>query len=344
MRQFFPTEDKNSIEIAWPFGELCSPNNMKRQILSFLTLAVIASSARAQNGKPATPPMTAMPAAAPATDFTKIFKNDQDKVGYAVGMYAAAIKDRLVSQGIEFDTNMMIKGFTDMVNSNTMMITQEQKMEVLKDLDRQMRAKMDEKRKAQAEENRLKGEKNKADGTAFLEKNKALPGVVTLPDGLQYKIITEGNGPIPKGTDNVSVNYRGTLIDGTEFDSSYKRNQPYAFKVEGSVIKGWTEALELMKTGSKFEIYVPSELAYGQNGRPPVIAPNAVLVFEMELLSTTPDANAGAGAAVHMPSAPAAPLTSDIIKVPSAEEIKKGAKIETIKAEDVDKERAKTNQ
>ncbi|HEX3798881.1 MAG TPA: FKBP-type peptidyl-prolyl cis-trans isomerase [Verrucomicrobiae bacterium] len=315
---------------------------MKRHIISFLTLALIAAPAVAQNGKPASPgpiPPTAM-TMPPATDFSKIFKDDKEKVGYAVGMYAAAIKDRLTAQGIEFDTNMMIKGFTDLVTTSNTMITQEQKMEVLRDLDRQMRAKMEEKRKMQAEENRIKGEKNKAEGTAFLEKNKTLPGVVTLPDGLQYKVLKEGTGEIPKGSDEVSVNYRGSLIDGTEFDSSYKRNQPFNTKVEGGIIKGWTEALELMKTGSKWEIYVPSELAYGPSGRPPTILPNAVLVFEIELLSTTPQP---ASAAIH-PTAPSAPLTSDIIKVPSAEEIKKGAKIETIKAEDLDKERAKTNQ
>jgi FKBP-type peptidyl-prolyl cis-trans isomerase FklB len=314
---------------------------MKRPLLSLLTIALVACTASAQDAKPAaapTPTPLPMPTQPPATDFSKIFKNDKEKIGYAIGMYAASIKDRLKSQDIEYDTDMLIKGFTDSVTTGTTTITQEQKMEVLKDLDKQIRTKMQEKQKQQAEENRIKGEKNKADGAAFLDKNKAQAGVTTLPDGLQYKVITEGTGAIPKGQDEVSVNYRGTLIDGTEFDSSYKRNQPFSTKVEGGIIKGWTEALELTKTGSKWQIFVPSDLAYGPTGRSG-IPPNAVLIFEMELLSTKEGT-----AAAEVPHAPAAPLTSDIIRVPSAEEIKKGAKIETIKAEDVDKERAKTNQ
>ena len=255
-------------------------------------MALVACTASAQDAKPAaaptpmpTPTPMPMPAQPPATDFSKIFKDDKEKIGYAIGMYAASIKDRLKSQDIEYDTDMLIKGFTDSVTTGTTTITQEQKMEVLKDLDKQIRTKMQEKQKQQAEENRIKGEKNKADGAAFLDKNKAQAGVITLPDGLQYKIITEGTGAIPKGQDEVSVNYRGTLLDGTEFDSSYKRNQPFSTKVEGGIIKGWTEALELMKTGSKWQIFVPSDLAYGPAGRSG-IPPNAVLIFEIELLST----------------------------------------------------------
>lgn len=144
---------------------------------------------------------------------------------------------------------------------------------------------------------------------------------------------------MPTASDEVSVNYRGTLIDGTEFDSSTKRGRPLTTKVVGNIIKGWTEALQLMKTGSKWQIFVPTELAYGANPPTPTIPPNAVLIFDLELLSAHP---APAPAAHGSP--PGAPLTSDIIKVPSAEEIKKGAKIETIKAEDLEKEKAKTNQ
>jgi FKBP-type peptidyl-prolyl cis-trans isomerase FklB len=168
--------------------------------------------------------------------------------------------------------------------------------------------------------------KNKTEGDAFLAANKNQPGVQTLPDGLQYLVITNGTGEIPTAGDTVTVNYRGTLIDGTEFDSSYKRGQPATFPV-GGVIRGWTEALQKMNAGSKWKLFVPSDLAYGPQGRPG-IAPNAVLIFEVELL------------AVQHPTPPSAansPLTSDIIKVPSAEEMKKGAQIETIKAEDVPK-------
>jgi FKBP-type peptidyl-prolyl cis-trans isomerase len=143
-----------------------------------------------------------------------------------------------------------------------------------------------------------------------------------LPDGLQYKVITNGAGATPVPNDLVTVNYRGTFIDGKEFDSSAKSGHPAQFAI-GSVIHGWTEALLQMKAGSKWQLFVPSELAYGERGRPN-IPPNSVLIFEIELISSeTPP--------------PPAPLTSDIIKVPSQEEMKKGAKIEVIKPEDAAK-------
>ena len=126
-------------------------------------------------------------------------------------------------------------------------------------------------------------DKNAAAGAAFLQANKTKSGVMTLPDGLQYKIIKEGNGPKPTATDVVTVNYAGKLIDGTEFDSSYKRGEPAKFPVN-AVIQGWTEALQLMKVGSTWELYIPADLAYGVNGAPPVIGPNETLIFTVELL------------------------------------------------------------
>jgi FKBP-type peptidyl-prolyl cis-trans isomerase FklB len=127
-------------------------------------------------------------------------------------------------------------------------------------------------------------EKNKTAGEAFLAANRTQPGVITLPDGLQYKVIKEGAGPTPTAQDTVTVNYTGTLIDGTEFDSSYKRGEPATFPVSG-VIAGWTEALQLMKVGSTWMLYVPAPLAYGPAGAPPVIGPNQTLVFKVELLA-----------------------------------------------------------
>src|SRR5262249_48515331 len=125
-------------------------------------------------------------------------------------------------------------------------------------------------------------------GEAFLAANKSKPGVVTLPSGLEYKIVKEGTGPKPKATDTVSCNYRGTLVNGTEFDSSYKRNEPAEFPV-GRVIKGWTEALQLMPVGSKWELYIPANLAYGEHGPPGSgIGPNETLIFEVELLGIKP--------------------------------------------------------
>lgn len=126
--------------------------------------------------------------------------------------------------------------------------------------------------------------KNLAAGNVFLSVNKAKPGVVTLADGLQYKIITPGNGPKPTAQDTVTVNYEGRLIDGTEFDSSYKRGEPATFPLRG-VIPGWTEVLQLMPTGSTWEVYIPSALAYGEQGIPPIIGPNQTLIFKINLIS-----------------------------------------------------------
>ena len=145
-----------------------------------------------------------------------------------------------------------------------------------------MRQKQEEKRQALAES-------NKKDGAAFLAANATKEGVVTLPSGLQYKILVAGTGPKPTATDSVVCNYRGTLLDNTEFDSSYKRGQPVTFRV-GGVIKGWTEALQLMPVGSKWQLFIPPDLAYGERGQGP-IGPNATLIFEVELLSIQPKAH-----------------------------------------------------
>jgi FKBP-type peptidyl-prolyl cis-trans isomerase FklB len=127
-------------------------------------------------------------------------------------------------------------------------------------------------------------DKNKLAGEAFLAANKEKKGVVTLLDGLQYKVIAEGKGSKPSGKDTVTVHYTGALINGTEFDSSYKRGQPSTFPVEG-VIPGWTEALKLMRAGSTWELYIPAKLAYGEQGMPPVIGPNEVLIFKVNLIA-----------------------------------------------------------
>lgn len=306
---------------------------MKRQISTLLLTVGVLCAANAQDQNSTPPPQ-------PKTDFSKIFKNDTEKTSYAIGMsWAGGLKARLKSQDLPFDPDAMIKGFSDTMSSGTPLITDEQVKEILNELNKQIRAKMDEKRKQQAEEMRVKGEKNKSEGAAFLDANKSQPGVVTLPSGLQYKVLVEGGGASPKSSDSVTVNYRGTLIDGTEFDSSAKRG-PFTTKVSGGIIKGWTEALQLMKPGAKWQLFIPPDLAYGSNPAGPLIAPNATLIFEIELLSIQTASATPAG--VNHTSG--TPLTSDIIKVPSAEEIKKGAKIETIKAEDIDKAKANTNQ
>lgn len=317
---------------------------MKRKALSFLAIGLLAgvASAPAQTAnRPNVPPPNFTPPPPPATnhtDFSKIFSNDKEKISYAIGMsWGAGLKGRLKKDDVDIDMDAFTKGFVDNLGNGPSKITEAQEREILTAFSAEMRVKQDAKRKQAMEENRIKGEKNKTDGEAFLAKNKTAPGVVTLPDGLEYKILVEGKGDSPKATDEVTVNYRGKLIDGTEFDSSYKRNQPFTTRVQGGIIKGWTEALQLMKPGAKWELYIPANLAYGDRPAGPLIGPDSTLIFEIELLSAKP-ASPGPTAM----RAANAPLTSDIIKVPSAEEMKKGAKIETIKAEDVDK--AKANQ
>ncbi len=151
-------------------------------------------------------------------------------------------------------------------------------------------------RQQQQAKAKQEGEANKKAGEAFLAANKSKDGVVTLPDGLQYKILTPGTGPKPAATDSVVCNYRGTLVNGTEFDSSYKRGQPVTFPVNG-VIKGWQEALPLMPVGSKWQLFVPSELAYGDHAMSPELGANSTLIFEVELLSIKDKAAANTPAA-----------------------------------------------
>jgi FKBP-type peptidyl-prolyl cis-trans isomerase FklB len=287
-------------------------------LLAVLGLGLMAGTGQAQDPtKPASPP-------AEKTDFSKIFKNDAEKISYAIGMNAGnSIKNSLKGVDVDVDVDALAKGIKEAASGGQTLITEEQDREILMTFQGEMRSKQMEKRKEL-------GEKNKKEGEEFLAKNKSEAGVTTLPSGLQYKILTEGKGEMAKATDEVTVNYRGTLIDGTEFDSSYKRGKPATFRVTG-VIKGWTEALQLMKTGSKWKLFIPSDLAYGERGSGANIGPNAVLIFEVELVSIQ-STQAGLPTITNP-----TPLTSDIIKVPSAEELKKGAKIETIKPEDIDK-------
>jgi len=246
------------------------------------------------------------------------FKDAREKNSYSVG---ANWGNSLKKQEVDVDLEVLIRGLREAFVGQSA-LSDEQIRESMMALNKEIRAKQEEKRKQQ-------GEKNKQEGEKFLAENKTKPGVVALPSGLQYKVLTDGSGDSPKPGDVVTVNYRGTLIDGTEFDSSYKRGQPATFSVTG-VIKGWTEALEQMKPGAKWQLFIPSDLAYGERGSGPTIGPNATLQFEVELVSSKPAAPAPA-------AAPAQPVTSDIIKVPSKEELEKGAKIEVIKAADLEK-------
>ena len=199
-------------------------------------------------------------------------KDQKDKVSYAIGMQ---IGFNLARQKVDVNPDIMVAGIKDSL-ANKPQLTPDQVKEVMAQFEKDMEQKQKE-----------LGEKNKTAGTKFLEENKTKPGVKTTASGLEYKVEKEGTGPQPKPTDMVTVNYRGTLIDGTEFDSSYKRGQPATFPVNG-VIKGWTEALQLMKKGAKYQLFIPSNLAYGERAMGPEIGPNSTLIFEVELMDVKP--------------------------------------------------------
>lgn len=277
-----------------------------------------AKTAAAPAPAPGLPKSTA-PVVNPATIKPSTFKTDKERNGYAVGMnVGAGLAANWKRQGLPvdmLDLDTFARAMKDALAGSKPAMDEAESRDTLQRLQQAVTE-----RKTEA------ATKNKSDGEKFLAENKTKPGVVTLPSGLQYKIVSNGQGESPKADDTVTVNYRGTLIDGTEFDSSFKRGQPASFRVNG-VIKGWTEALQLMKPGAKWNLFIPSDLAYGEKS-PPMIPPNSVLQFEVELISIAPPP----------PAQPAAqPITSDIIRVPSAEEMKHGAKIETIKADEISK-------
>jgi FKBP-type peptidyl-prolyl cis-trans isomerase FklB len=234
-----------------------------------------------------------------------------------VGVYFG---NQIKRSTMDVDVDVVTAAIKDVLAGKEPRLTDQQSQEAISAFQKESQAKA--------------ADKNKKEGEAFLAANKTKPGVktqsVSLPDGttaeMQYKVITEGTGAMPKSNDVVSVNYRGTLINGKEFDSSTKHGGPLK-RPANSLVKGWTEALQMMKTGSKWELYLPAALAYGDRGGQG-IEPGTTLIFEMELLSfDTPQ-----------PPPPPQPLTSDIIRVPSAEELKAGAKVEVIKAEDLEKQ------
>lgn len=234
-------------------------------------------------------------------------KTDKDKQSYAIGINVGkGLGQNLKRSGLEIDPAVLTRAIKDVLAGDKQSMTDQEAQDTLKALQAELGKKQEEMRKEEAAKMKELGDANKKEGDEFLAANKTKEGVTTLPDGLQYKILQEGTGPKPAATDEVTVNYRGTLVNGTEFDSSYKRNQPATFGLNG-IIKGWTEALQLMPVGSKWQLFIPSELAYGPSGRQPVIGPNATLVFEVELISIQPRPAAPAVPAAPTPnSAPAA--------------------------------------
>ena len=230
--------------------------------------------------------------AKPATPLT----TPKAKASYAIG---ANIGKSMKKEGVELDPALLARGIRDGISGGKLLLTDEEAQAALMAFSAEMRKKQEAK---QAE----MGDANKKEGDAFLAANKAKAGIVTLPSGLEYKILAPGTGPKPAPDDTVVCNYRGILINGTEFDSSYKRGQPATFPVTG-VIKGWTEALQLMPVGSKWQLIVPPDLAYGQRGAGADIGPNATLIFEVELLSIQEKAKEPAKDPAKDPAKPAPP-------------------------------------
>ncbi len=227
--------------------------------------------------------MVMIAAQAGAADKAQL-KTDKDRNSYVIGI---DIGNSLKQQPLELDAELIGRGIKDALAGAQLLLSEQELKDALTALQKELMAKQ----QAMAKE---KGEKNKKEGEAFLAKNKKAKGVKTTKSGLQYKVLSEGTGAKPAADSTVTVHYKGTLIDGSEFDSSHKRGQPATFAVNG-VIPGWTEALQLMKEGSKYQIFIPAELAYGERGAGAVIGPNAVLIFEVELLSIGAPGSMGAG-------------------------------------------------
>jgi FKBP-type peptidyl-prolyl cis-trans isomerase len=211
---------------------------------------------------------------APAPQDQPALKDQKEKLSYALGMDVARTLRR---QSIEIDPALFNKGLNDTYSGGKLLLSDDEARALITDMQKDTRKKLEDTR-AQA------ADTNKKAGDAFLAENKKAQGVVALPSGLQYKVLKAGEGKKPALDDIVVCQYRGTLIDGKEFDSSYKRNEPATFPVKG-VIKGWTEALQLMPVGSKWQLFIPPDLAYGERGAGAEIGPNSTLIFEVELVS-----------------------------------------------------------
>jgi FKBP-type peptidyl-prolyl cis-trans isomerase FklB len=208
----------------------------------------------------------------PAEPAVKL-ETEMDKVSYVLG---SRVGEGFKQGGVEINLELFMQGIKDVLAEREPALSADEGQQVMAEFQKSMMAR-------QQEMLRKEAEANLAEGTAFLDENKTKPGVVVLPSGLQYKVLEEGTGRMPTATERVKVHYRGTFVNGEEFDSSYKRNEPVEFQV-GGVIPGWTEALQLMKEGAKWQLFIPANLAYGERGRPPRMPPNSTLLFEVELI------------------------------------------------------------
>jgi FKBP-type peptidyl-prolyl cis-trans isomerase FklB len=262
-------------------------------LATFLAGSIVMSYGQASTTAPASTPAAKKPATAGAAKTTGAktaaaapagLSTKKDKISYAIG---ADLGNKLKQSQIDVDPATLNRGIKDVLTGGKPAMTDDEIRATLMDLTKELQAK-------QTEANKEKTEKNKKEGSDFLAANKSKEGVVTTASGLQYKILKAGDGPKPTAGDTVVCNYKGTLIDGKEFDSSYKRGQPATFPV-GGVIKGWTEALQLMPVGSKWQLFIPSDLAYGDRQAGPDITPGSTLIFEVELMSIQPKEAKDAG-------------------------------------------------
>lgn len=227
---------------------------MKNTLLALACLGLLAPTACAQEQTPV--------------------QSEQQKTSYSLGYN---IGRDFSQKQLDIDPDVLMRGMKDALSGNTTALSEEEMRQAMMDLQKKMMAKQQEQVKELAD-------KNEQEGKAFLAENRQKEGVKTTMSGLQYKVISKGAGKKPGRDDKVTVNYRGRLLDGTEFDSSYRRNKPATFQV-GGVIPGWTEGLQLMKEGAKWQLFIPAKLAYGEKGAGPMIGPNSTLIFDVELIS-----------------------------------------------------------
>ena len=280
---------------------------MKRALLTGLAMGM-AIIAQAADPAPANP--------SPSPEAASTLKNDVDKFSYSIGLGWGT---QMRQQSIDVTPELILRGLQDGIGNKTPLMTSNEVQQIQESMRKIIMAK----REAMVKDLR---EKNLVAANKFLEENATKEGVKKTASGLQYKVLKEGSGAKPKPTDRVAVQYRGRLINGTEFDSSARRGpDPAVLSVGAGMVKGWTEALTNMSVGSKWEVYMAPQLAYGEQGKGNIIEPNSPLIFEIELVE------------IKKPEAPPQPITSDIIKVPSKAELDAGAKIEIIKPEDLAK-------
>lgn len=261
---------------------------MKLRLMTTMVASLLAAQA-AVAATTAPAPATTMQATAPASL--------QDQISYTIGV---DMGKNLKTQAIDVNPDMLAQGIKDGMNGGVLLMTQPQMDAALKQFQQQMQSK-------QKEQFQQISTQNSQEGTAFLAKNKILPGVTVLPNGLQYKVINAGTGISPTANDTVSVDYEGAFVNGQVFSSTYKQGQPVSFQIS-QVIPGWQQALKMMKPGAEWMIYIPSNLAYGEQGVGDTIGPNETLVFKIQLLSVNPTATAAATSTPTMTS----PTTSSM--------------------------------